>query len=67
MDGQNLQATVLNPTRQSTNLDKVQEIDEKAPQAGDLCPRCHESYLDYDGLLNLTCHRCGFSLGGCYT
>lgn len=39
----------------------------KAPRAGDLCPHCQEGRLDYDGLLNLACSRCGFALGGCFT
>ncbi len=34
---------------------------------GDLCPRCHTAALDYDGLLNLACPGCGFTLSGCFT
>jgi hypothetical protein len=34
---------------------------------GDLCPRCREVRLDYDGLLNLSCPKCGFTLAGCFT
>lgn len=34
---------------------------------GDLCPRCWEERLDYDGLLNLGCPKCGFKLAGCFT
>jgi hypothetical protein len=37
------------------------------PRVGDLCPVCRAAALDYDGMLNLTCHNCGYSLGGCYT
>lgn len=33
-------------------------------RAGDLCPRCGEGRLDYDGVLNLTCPKCGYTLGG---
>jgi hypothetical protein len=36
-------------------------------RAGDLCPRCGKAHLDYDGLLNLACPECGYSLGGCFT
>ena len=40
--------------------------------AGDLCPQClwaqrPPSALDYDGLLNLTCAHCGFTLCGGFT
>lgn len=35
--------------------------------AGDACPRCRKGILDYDGLLNLACPQCGYSLGGCFT
>lgn len=37
------------------------------PHAGDLCPACNKAYLDYDGLLNLSCPNCGYTLAGCYT
>lgn len=33
-------------------------------RAGDLCPQCQGGPLDYDGLLNLTCARCGCTPGG---
>jgi uncharacterized protein (DUF983 family) len=39
----------------------------KALGVGNLCPHCQEGCLDYDGLLNLACSRCGFALGGCFT
>lgn len=37
--------------------------------AGDICPRCHEGRLDYDGTLNLFCPACGekFNSGGAFT
>ena len=37
------------------------------PRPGALCPKCRESRLDYDGLLNLTCPNCGYTAGGCFT
>jgi len=46
-------------------LDAPQETTE--PHAGDICPRCRKGTLDYDGLLNLACSLCGYSLGGCFT
>ena len=36
-------------------------------RAGDLCPACAKGRLDYDGMLNLSCVECGFSLAGCFT
>ena len=48
-----------------SNLNAYQEIAEL--HAGDTCPRCRKGILDYDGLLNLTCPQCGYSLGGCFT
>jgi hypothetical protein len=36
-------------------------------RAGDLCPKCKTERLDYDGLLNLVCPKCGFVSGGCFT
>lgn len=39
----------------------------KVLRAGDLCPRCGEHALDYDGLLNLSCPKCGVLAGGCFT
>lgn len=29
---------------------------------GDLCPKCQEGRMDYDGLLNLACSKCGYAL-----
>jgi hypothetical protein len=34
---------------------------------GDLCPVCHTERLEYDGLLNLACPKCGYALSGCFT
>ncbi len=34
---------------------------------GDLCPQCKAGRLEYDGMLNLGCPRCGYALGGCFT
>ncbi len=41
----------------------------KAAQVGDFCPTCHESRLDYDGMLNLACPKCGtvINTGGAFT
>jgi hypothetical protein len=37
------------------------------PRSGDTCPQCKEGKLDYDGMLNLSCERCGYSVAGCFT
>ncbi|HEY5572485.1 MAG TPA: hypothetical protein VIK64_05660 [Anaerolineales bacterium] len=37
------------------------------PRAGALCPKCRQGNLDYDGLLNLSCPKCGHSVAGCFT
>jgi len=40
----------------------------RPPRSGDLCPACQQAKLDYDGMLNLTCARCGYVAGGgCFT
>ncbi len=38
-----------------------------APRPGELCPRCRQARLDYDGVLNLVCPRCGYTATGCFT
>ena len=35
--------------------------------AGDLCPICQSAKLEYDGLLNLVCPKCGTVNGGSFT
>jgi len=39
----------------------------KRLRAGDLCPICKSERLEYDGLLNLTCPKCGYALSGSFT
>ena len=36
-------------------------------KVGDLCPHCQSAELDYDGMLNLHCQECGYTLAGCFT
>ena len=36
-------------------------------KAGDVCPRCQNGRLDYNGMLNLVCPNCGVIEGGCFT
>lgn len=35
--------------------------------AGDRCPACGVGQVDYDGMLNLVCGACGYTLSGCFT
>jgi hypothetical protein len=40
----------------------------KALRSSDLCPKCRQARLDYDGQLNLACPACGFAAGvACYS
>ena len=53
-------------------LEMVGEEDERAGairelRQGSLCPQCGQEKLDYDGMLNLSCPGCGYTLGGCFT
>ena len=36
-------------------------------RAGELCPKCRQAQLDYNGLLNLVCPHCGLIEGGVFT
>lgn len=36
-------------------------------KAGSLCPKCKETLLDYDGMLNLACAKCGVIESGGFT
>jgi hypothetical protein len=49
------------------HADPVQIETTQEVRAGDLCPQCKEERLDYNGLLNLACPKCGYALGGCFT
>ena len=51
----------------AVSLTGNQQLAGQALLTGELCPWCHSALLDYDGLLNLTCPQCGYSLGGCFT
>ncbi len=57
------------PSDKSANLAGNCGGPVKAVQVGDLCPTCHEGRLDYDGMLNLACPKCGtvINTGGAFT
>ena len=46
-------------------LEKAGETPEM--RAGSPCPKCGQVKLEYNGLLNLACKNCGYTLGGCFT
>ncbi|HBX69360.1 MAG TPA: hypothetical protein DEH25_08235 [Chloroflexi bacterium] len=52
----NLEFQAHAPSQGSTN-----------PKVGALCPICQSAKMDYDGMLNLSCLQCGYSLAGCFT
>lgn len=68
--------TVEQGVKQTDTGEKVLAMDRVSPdpakatheaRPGELCPQCREGRLDYDGLLNLVCPKCGYALGGCFT
>ena len=40
------------------------ELDPDGVCAGLICPRCHKAVMQYNGLLELTCPKCGFRAPG---
>jgi len=49
------------------DLEEAPQTQRKELRSGDICPLCGEYALDYDGLLNLACPKCGPLAGGCFT
>ena len=72
-----MKVMVTNPAGIELQLDlpdlrnAVPQQDEPPKQVewrpGVVCPSCGADRLDYDGLLNLSCPSCGYTLGGCFT
>ena len=58
-----LEAVVLVDIRETAETDRPLQD----PRPGDSCPKCEGGYFDYNGLLNLVCIRCGYTLAGCST
>lgn len=47
---------------------EVGSLPIKTLRSGDQCPKCKQAQLDYDGLLNLACPGCGYTLtGACFS
>lgn len=55
------------PLRVELNENAEADQKDKELRSGDLCPNCWQGRMDYDGLLNLTCPKCGYARGGCFT
>lgn len=53
------------PTRPVAQCQLSHDLEVNIPElrAGDICPVCQKEYLDYNGLLNLACPRCGEMAG----
>ena len=63
-DNEPIQAGFTWPLK-GVELDQVSIISEL--RAGILCPTCLTERLDYDGLLNLACPKCGIICSGGFT
>jgi len=57
------------PPKDGDEFTKPLMVDLAVPEIrrGDRCPMCQQGVMDYDGLLNLACPVCGYTLGGCFT
>ncbi|MHB0989465.1 MAG: hypothetical protein ACYC3P_12510 [Bellilinea sp.] len=55
-----------NPAHPATLTREKQPVRLNA-QPDKLCPQCNQGMMDYDGLLNLTCPKCAYTQGGCFT
>jgi uncharacterized protein (DUF983 family) len=52
---------------EETKNQAEQKGNQKELRVGDLCPKCQNGHLDYNGLLNLECDACMYTLSGCFT
>lgn len=67
-DNRETQSKDLPAALLSFDLEGLQVHPEvQALHRGASCPQCQVGRLDYDGLLNLVCPRCGYTAGGCFT
>jgi ribosomal protein L37AE/L43A len=39
-------------------------VHRRAPGSGDYCPNCRQGTLNYNGMLELECPHCGYTLSG---
>lgn len=51
----------MSPLSSDADTSNVSAVIHPSPsRVGDLCPRCGEGPLDYNGLLLLECTKCGY-------
>jgi hypothetical protein len=53
-------------THQAENSQKY-KLSASRLRMGNTCPNCHQAQLDYDGMLQLMCPRCGVLETGTFT
>lgn len=66
MQPQKHQRVVMNDCEKDDQAEEKQAR-EGGCQAIGLCPVCKQGVLDYDGLLNLVCQKCGAMQAGSFT
>lgn len=64
---ENMPADVRSRLFYRLELDAASPTDLPAARPGELCPRCQQGVMDYDGTLTLKCPSCGYSQAGCST
>jgi ribosomal protein L37AE/L43A len=52
---------------QETNENDKKAADAIEYRVSDLCPACTQGHFDYNGVLNLECDECKYTLAGCST
>lgn len=48
-------------------IDETEPIESQETGIENVCPKCKTGKMDYDGLLNLICQNCDYTLAGCFT
>jgi uncharacterized protein (DUF983 family) len=52
---------------EETNENDKKSANSIEYRVNDLCPACNQGHLDYNGVLNLECDECKYTLAGCST
>lgn len=66
-NGTNKKPTAVSSQITLSSNDTEGEKTEREMQPDVLCPQCRSGKLEYDSMLNITCSKCGFTIGGCFT